>query len=343
MLEILSQKLKALQEEAFARLASESWTEQTLEAFKIYYLGRQGRLTHILKEIGKLSAEERPVLGSLANEVKKAVSEKIEALQSALKKKRETALLDEEIVDITFPGRVIERGTVHPITQTLHEIVSIFSGQGFQVAEGPEIELEYYNFDALNTPKDHPARDMQDTFYISEGVVLRTHTSPVQIRVMEMFKPPVRIIAPGVVYRHDDDVSHTPMFHQVEGLLVDKGISMAHLKGTLTAFIHSFFTPSTKIRFRPSYFPFTEPSAELDIQCFLCQGKGCRVCKQGGWIEVLGCGMVHPHVFKEVDYDSEIYTGFAFGMGVDRLTMLRYHIDDIRLLFENDLRFLRQF
>ena len=343
MLDLLSQKLIQIQEEALRRLSAESFNEKSLEDFRIEYLGRNGKVTQVLREIKDLSPQDRPKLGERANQVKHVLLEKIESLTGNLKKEKWEKELSEQRLDITLPGRTVERGHEHPITKTLRDVEQIFLKYGFQIAEGPEIEEDYYNFEALNIPKDHPAREMQDTFYISEDVVLRTHTSPVQIRVMEKYKPPIRIIAPGVVYRHDYDVSHTPMFHQVEGLLVDEGVSMAHLKGILVSFIHRFFSPKTRVRFRPSYFPFTEPSAELDIECIICDGKGCSVCKQSGWLEILGCGMVHPAVFKAVEYNSEKYTGFAFGMGIERIAMLRYRIDDIRLFFENDLRFLRQF
>ena len=248
-----------------------------------------------------------------------------------------------EKIDVTLPGRAVKYGRIHPVIQISHEICSIFSTFGFSVVEGPEVELDYYNFEALNIPKDHPARDMQDTFYIEENIVLRTHTSPVQVRVMEKVRPPVRILSPGKVYRRDSDISHTPMFHQIEGLMVDKGITFGDLKGILTAFLKRVFGPDTLIRFRPSFFPFTEPSAEVDIRCVICKGRGCRVCSQSGWLEILGSGMVDPAVFKFVDYDSKKYTGFAFGLGLERIAMLKYGISDIRLFFENDFRFLRQF
>ena len=339
----LASKLKAVEEEALRKLSENTFDEKSLEAFKVEYLGRQGKLTRILRDIKQLAADERPKIGQIANEVKQTVTQKIETLAAGIEQSLWEKNIQSERVDISLPGRSIDRGTLHPVLETLNDLVKIFYRYGFQVAQGPEIEDEYHNFDALNTPKDHPARDLQDTFYLSENLVLRTHTSPVQIRVMEKFRPPLRIIAPGVVYRHDYDVSHTPMFHQIEGLLVDEGVSLAHLKGILTSFVHRLFSPTTRVRFRPSYFPFTEPSAELDIACVMCQGKGCRVCKESGWIEILGCGMVHPAVFRTVHYNTEKVTGFAFGLGIERITMLRYGIDDIRLFFENDLRFLRQF
>lgn len=339
----LTAQLKQIQQEALEKLSSRSLDEATLESLKIHYLGRNGKLTQILREIRNLSPEDRPKLGQVSNGVKKALMTKIEAVTATIQRAKAQEAVSKERVDISLPGRAIERGHRHPVLATMEDILGIFAKYGFQVAEGPEIESDYYNFDALNTPKDHPARDMQDTFYVSDDVVLRTHTSPVQIRVMEKYKPPLRIVAPGVVYRHDSDVSHTPMFHQIEGLMVDKNVSMAHLKGILTSFVHKLFSPNTKIRFRPSFFPFVEPGAELDIACVICTGKGCRVCKESGWLEVLGCGMVHPAIFRGVKYNTEKVRGFAFGMGIERIAMLRYGIDDIRLFFENDLRFLRQF
>lgn len=339
----LKEKLQKIKEEAFRQFASQQLDETRLEKFRIQYLGRTGELTEILKEIGSLPSEERPELGKLANSIKVELTQKIDAKRAELKKQREEKELSETKIDITLPGRPFSQGHLHPLTQTLEECLSIFLRYGFQIAEGPEIETDYYNFEALNIPKNHPARDMQDTFYLSHDLVLRTHTSPVQIRVMEKFKPPLRVVAPGAVYRHDEDVSHTPMFHQIEGLLVDEGVSMAHLKGVLTTFVHHFFSIDTKVRFRPSFFPFTEPSAELDIECLICRGEGCGVCKQSGWLEVMGCGMVHPSVFEAVGINPRQYSGFAFGMGIERITMLKYRINDIRLFFENDLRFLRQF
>ena len=348
MLHELAEKLKKLESEALERLIALKLSAEAIESFKIQYLGRNGKITEILKEIKGLSPEDRPKLGEIANRVKGVLTEKLNHIQSDLKLETQKKILEKDRLDVTLPGRASFQGGSHPLMQTMDELISIFSRYGFQVATGPEIESEYYNFYALNTPKDHPARDMQDTFYIkdqgtSPQVVLRTHTSPVQIRVMEKFKPPIRVIAPGVVYRHDHDVSHTPMFHQIEGLLIDENVSMGHLKGILTAVMHRLFSPSIKVRFRPSFFPFTEPSAELDIECVACHGKGCRVCKESGWLEVLGCGMVHPQVLRGVKLNPEKYTGYAFGMGIERLSMIRYGIDDIRLFFENDVRFLRQF
>lgn len=317
--------------------------EKALNKIKIRYLGRKGSLTHFLKEIGKLSQKERPIIGKLTNEIKRYLEEEIERRSEIIKEKGFKERLKSEWIDTTLDGKKPLIGKSHPITQVLEEITNIFIALGFSVVEGPEIELDYYNFEALNLPKDHPARDMQDTFYVTDDIVLRTHTSSVQIRVMENQKPPVQIIAPGKVYRCDADVTHSPMFYQIEGLMVDKGITFGDLKGILEIFVHSFFGQDTPLRFRPSFFPYTEPSAEVDIGCVICQGKGCRVCSYTGWLEVLGSGMVDPEVFRAVSYDSEELTGFAFGMGIERLAMLKYKIDDIRLFFENDMRFLKQF
>jgi len=318
-------------------------TEEVLLAIKTKYLGRKGLLTSLLRNISQVPPNERPLFGKRSNEIKDILAEKIDqALKRVALRKQEQSLLREKI-DVTLPGRGVRPGRLHPIVRVNREICEIFSGLGFHVVEGPEIELDYYNFEALNIPKDHPARDMQDTFYIEENIVLRTHTSPVQIRTMEKQKPPVRILSPGRVYRPDSDVSHTPMFHQIEGLLVDRGITFGDLKGVLTYFIRKIFGEDTAIRFRPSFFPFTEPSAEVDIQCVICKGNGCRVCGQSGWLEILGSGMVDPEVFKNVGYDPEEVSGFAFGLGLERIAMLKYGISDIRLLFENDWRFLEQF
>jgi phenylalanyl-tRNA synthetase alpha chain len=304
------------------------------------YLGRKGHITHYLRNISSLPVEERPQAGKRANEIKRALEGQFKNTLTRLANASKTAT---GRIDVSLPGRVPEKGSLHPITQITNRICNIFSQMGFDVVEGPEVETDYYNFEALNIPKNHPARDMQDTFYVSDNVVLRTHTSPTQPRVMEKQPPPVRIIAPGKVYRCDSDLTHTPMFHQVEGLLVDRHVSFADLKGTLTAFIHQMFDDQTTLRFRPSFFPFTEPSAEVDIRCVICRGKGCRVCSQTGWLEILGSGMVHPAVFENIGYDTRRYTGFAFGMGVERIAMLKYGIDDIRRYFDNDYRFLSQF
>ena len=294
--------------------------------------------------MGKLSAEERPVIGQLANEIRAELDKKITDKTKELKEAALNEKLKNEAIDVTMPGESVELGHIHPLTAVLNELKDIFIGMGFNIAEGPEVEKDYYNFEALNIPKDHPARDTQDTFYIDENIVLRTQTSPVQIRVMENTEPPIRIIAPGRVYRSDAvDATHSPLFHQVEGLVVDKGINMADLKGTLEAFAKRLYGEETKIRLRPHHFPFTEPSCEIDVSCFKCGGKGCPMCKGEGWIEILGGGMVHPKVLKNGGIDPEVYSGFAFGVGLERLTMFKYNIDDMRLLYENDLRFLSQF
>jgi len=312
---------------------------------KADYLGKKGYLSALLSRLPQLSVEDRPVIGKEANILKRRIEEECRSLLEGLKEKRLTQQADSESVDVTLPGVWNRLGCLHPVRQVMAEAEEIFVSMGFQVHEGPEIETDYYNFEALNIPADHPAREMQDTFYIKDrkSELLRTHTSPVQIHVMKKTKPPIQMIAPGVVYRRDSDVSHTPMFHQIEGLLVDEGIRFSDLKGTLTLFVHQFFDPKVRVRFRPSYFPFTEPSAEVDIGCVVCRGKGCRVCKQSGWLEVMGCGMVAPAVFEQVGYDPEKLTGYAFGMGLERLAMLKFGINDIRLFFENDMRFLSQF
>jgi phenylalanyl-tRNA synthetase alpha chain len=314
-----------------------------LESLRVKYLGRSGALTQILKSLGTLPAEERPLVGAAANEAKRDLEALLdqrlaEARETERRRERERAR-----PDLTLPGRRPPHGTQHPLTRVRDEVVGVFLRLGFSVAEGPQIETDFYNFEALNIPRDHPARDMQDTFYLSPDTLLRTHTSPVQIRTMRAQPPPVRIIVPGVVYRRDADITHSPMFHQMEGLAVDRNITMADLKGTLALFAREMFGARSKIRFRPSFFPFTEPSAEVDVLCFLCGGDGCRVCKQSGWLEILGSGMVHPQVLRNVGYDPEEVTGWAFGMGFERIAMLKYGVDDIRLFFDNDLRFLSQF
>jgi len=314
-----------------------------LDGVRVRYLGKKGALTEYLKGMGQLPPEERPRAGQAVNEAKQRLQGLIKARGDILEAERLERRLASEAVDITLPGRGQPRGGLHPVTRTLQRIERIFAEMGFEVAEGPEVEDDYHNFEALNIPAHHPARAMHDTFYFPDGRLLRTHTSPVQVRVMESRKPPLRIIAPGRVYRCDSDLTHTPMFHQVEGLMVDESISFADLKGILHDFAMRFFERELEVRFRPSYFPFTEPSAEMDIQCVHCSGAGCRVCKQSGWLEVLGCGMVHPRVFEFVGVDNEQYTGFAFGLGVERFAMLRYGVNDLRMFFENDLRFLRQF
>lgn len=314
-----------------------------IQQIRVKYLGKKGLLTSELKTLSTLPAEERRSFGKLINELKELIESEIASKESALSQEDLRKRLVSEAIDITLPGKYTPIGKEHPINKVLREITEIFVTMGFGVEEGPEVELDYYNFEALNMPKNHPARDMQDTFYITEDTVLRTHTSPVQIRGMEKRKPPLRFIVPGKVYRCDADITHTPMFHQVEGLMVDTDISFSDLKGVLEMFIHKMFSPETPVRFRPSFFPFTEPSAEVDIGCIFCKGGGCQVCKGSGWLEILGAGMVNPRVFEMVGYDPEVYTGFAFGMGVERITMLKYSIDDIRLFYENDIRFLRQF
>ncbi len=318
-------------------------TSEPLKQLRIDFLGKKGCIQALMKELRAAAPEEKRQQGKLINDFKQYVENLLEAKEEELGKSAKSQPAKGETFDATLPGRKETIGTLHPITQVMEEIITIFSGLGFQVEEGPEIETDYYNFEALNIPKDHPARDMQDTFYVEGGTVLRTHTSPVQIHVMEDREPPLRIIAPGKVYRCDSDVSHTPMFHQIEGLMVDKNVSFSHLKGIMNIFLQEVFGKNTKIRFRPSFFPFTCPSAEVDIQCVMCNGKGCRVCSQTGWLEILGCGMVDPAVFECVHYDPEKWTGFAFGLGIERISMLKYGINDIRLFFENDLRFLKQF
>jgi phenylalanyl-tRNA synthetase alpha chain len=316
---------------------------QALDQIRVQYLGKKGYFTEQMKALGKLSPEERPAAGQVINQAKDKVQQSLEARKLTLKDAQLNARLESEKVDVTLPGRGQHSGGLHPVTQTLQRIEALFSQLGFSVAEGPEIEDDFHNFESLNIPETHPARAMHDTFYFDAHTLLRTHTSPVQIRTMELQQPPLRVIAPGRVYRCDSDLTHTPMFHQVEGLMVDEAVSFADLKGILDDFLRNFFERDLEVRFRPSYFPFTEPSAEADIQCVMCGGAGCRVCSHTGWLEVLGCGMVHPEVFRHVGIDSERYSGFAFGMGVERLAMLRYGVNDLRLFFENDLRFLQQF
>ncbi|AUM11528.1 phenylalanine--tRNA ligase subunit alpha [Ketobacter alkanivorans] len=314
-----------------------------LDQVRVQYLGKKGEITGQLKTLGKLAPEERKAAGAEINAVKEQVQNAIKARQCLLEEQALQQQLASESIDVTLSGRGGSAGGLHPVSRTLQRIQSFFANMGFQVVEGPEIEDDFHNFEALNIPGHHPARAMHDTFYFDPGTLLRTHTSPVQVRTMETSQAPYRIICPGRVYRCDSDLTHTPMFHQVEGLLVDTDITFADLKGILAEFLRDFFEKDLDVRFRPSYFPFTEPSAEMDIQCVMCDGHGCRVCKQTGWLEVLGCGMVHPKVFEHVNVDSEKYTGFAFGMGVERLTMLRYGVNDLRLFFENDMKFLRQF
>jgi phenylalanyl-tRNA synthetase alpha chain len=318
-------------------------TRRDLDEVRVKYLGKRGTLTQLLRGLPSLPPAERPIVGKEANAAKAGLESELEARQAVLEDLERRARLAADRPDVTLPGRRVVPGALHPLTQVHDEIVDVFTGMGFAVADGPEVELDYYNFEALNIPKDHPARDMQDTFYVGGEILLRTQTSPVQIRTMERQKPPVRIICPGRVYRRDADITHSPVFHQVEGLAVDRGISMSDLKGTLALFARELFGPDSRIRFRPSFFPFTEPSAEVDVLCFLCKGGGCRVCKQSGWLEILGSGMVHPRILQAMGYDTEEVTGWAFGMGIERVAMLRYGVDDIRLFYENDLRFLSQF
>jgi phenylalanyl-tRNA synthetase alpha chain len=334
----MKNKIDAIIQETLDKL-SRIDAERTLEQLRVEVLGRKGILAGLFKKLSTIPAEQRPAMGKALNQARARLESGFE--EAAARLTSRTSKIS--TVDPTLPGRLPHLGHFHPITQVGLEITEIFLRLGFEVVEGPDVEFDYYNFEALNIPKDHPARDMQDTFYVTDNIVLRTHTSPIQVRVMEKQPPPVRIIAPGKAYRCDSDVTHTPMFHQVEGLMVDRDVSFGDLKGTLTIFVHQMFGPDVDLRFRPSFFPFTEPSAEVDIQCVICRGKGCRVCSETGWLEILGSGMVDPEVFKMVGYDPEEYTGFAFGMGIERIAMLKYGINDLRLFFDNDLRFLEQF
>ncbi|MEJ2529803.1 MAG: phenylalanine--tRNA ligase subunit alpha [Gammaproteobacteria bacterium] len=334
--------IKGLVAEASEQIAQATKLAE-LDDVRVRFLGKSGVLTAQLKQLGMLSKEERPAAGQTINRAKQELELAISGRRYHLEQEALQERLVSESVDVTLPGRGHLSGGLHPVTRTLNRISKLFANAGFKVAEGPEIEDDYHNFEALNIPAHHPARAMHDTFYIDEHLLLRTHTSPVQIRVMENAHPPLKIIAPGRVYRCDSDLTHTPMFHQVEGFLVDRDVSFADLKGVIYDFLTNFFEQDLQLRFRPSYFPFTEPSAEVDIECVMCSGSGCRVCGNTGWLEVLGCGMIHPEVLKHVGIDSEKFTGYAFGMGVERLTMLRYGVNDLRLFFENDLRFLRQF
>lgn len=341
----MKDRLSQIRDLAVKRL-SEANDLKVLDEIRVEVLGKKGELTQILKGMGGLSKEERPIIGQLANEVRSEIEAMLEKTKNDLARKAQEIRLKAETIDVTMPGKVRELGHKHPMTQVIDEIKNIFIGMGYEIAEGPEVEKAYYNFEALNIPKEHPARDEQDTFYIN-GVgdfLLRTQTSPVQVRVMENKKPPIRVIAPGRVYRSDEvDATHSPIFHQLEGLVIDKGITMGDLKGALAEFAKGLFGEDTKVRFRPHHFPFTEPSAEMDASCFACGGKGCRVCKDSGWIEVLGCGMVHPKVLEMCGIDPKVYSGFAFGMGLERVAMQKYAISDLRLLFENDSKFLKQF
>ncbi|HBL81229.1 MAG TPA: phenylalanine--tRNA ligase subunit alpha [Clostridiales bacterium] len=339
----MKEQLLSIKKAAEEKL-SQLHTVQSLEDIRIRVLGKKGELTQVLRQMGSLSAEERPVIGALANDIRTAIENSIAEKRNELLKAEREQKLKDEVIDVTMAGKRPQIGGLHPITKVLEEVKDIFLGMGFSVAEGPDVELDYYNFEALNIPKEHPARDTQDTFYISDNVVLRTQTSPIQVRVMEKSRPPIRIIAPGRVYRSDAvDATHSPVFHQVEGLVVDKGITMADLKGTLEQFLQTLYGQEAKIRLRPHHFPFTEPSAEVDVSCFVCGGKGCRVCKGEGFIELLGAGMVHPDVLRRCNIDPDVYSGFAFGMGLERIVMRRMNIDDMRLLYENDIRFLKQF
>ena len=336
------ENLQSILQQALAAVANAE-SVAGLDQVRVHYLGKKGEITGQLKTLGKLAPEERKAAGADINRVKEQVQEAIKDRQAFLQDQAMQQQLASESIDVTLAGRNGAVGGLHPVTRTLQHIETFFASMGFQVVEGPEIEDDFHNFEALNIPGHHPARAMHDTFYFDAGTLLRTHTSPVQVRTMESTEAPYRIICPGRVYRCDSDLTHTPMFHQVEGLLVDTDITFADLKGILAEFLRDFFEKDLDVRFRPSYFPFTEPSAEMDIQCVMCDGRGCRVCSHTGWLEILGCGMVHPKVFEHVNVDSEKYTGFAFGMGVERLTMLRYGVNDLRLFFENDLKFLRQF
>ncbi|SNX52823.1 phenylalanine--tRNA ligase subunit alpha [Thermoanaerobacterium sp. RBIITD] len=339
----MEETLRKLFEDAKNELKSAD-NMKTLEELRIKYLGKKGELTKILRGMGSLSPEERPIVGKLSNEIRSEIENMLTSRKDDILKKEKEKKIKSEYIDITLPGNRIDIGHKHPMTKVLDEIKEIFLGLGFSIAEGPEVELDYYNFEALNTPPDHPARDLQDTFYITKNILLRTQTSPVQVRTMEKNKPPIKVISPGRVYRSDEiDATHSPVFNQIEGLAVDEGITMGDLKGVLNLFAKRLFGSNTKTKFRPHYFPFTEPSAEMDVSCFVCGGEGCRVCGYSGWIEILGSGMVHPNVLRMSGIDPEKYSGFAFGMGLDRITMLSYGIDDLRLLYENDLRFIKQF
>ena len=339
----MQEKLLNLQEAALSEI-KDTQSIEVVESLRVKYLGKKGEITAILKEMGKLSAEERPVIGKVANEVREAIETAISTKKEELKSIEKQRKLAEEVIDVTMPAKSFKVGKKHPISQIIDEVSDIFMGMGFSIAEGPEVETIENNFDALNAPKDHPSRDMSDTFYINEELLLRTQTSPVQVRTMKNEELPIKIISPGRCFRFDaPDATHSPMFHQIEGLVVGKDVTMAQLKGTLDMFVKKLFGENTKTKFRPHNFPFTEPSAEVDVTCFKCEGAGCPMCKGEGWIEILGAGMVHPNVLRNCGIDPEVYSGFAFGMGVDRITMLKYEIDDIRLLFENDMRFLDQF
>ena len=339
----MKEQLTGILEIAKAAIAAAD-SEQVIEELRVKYLGKKGELTALLKQMGSLSPEERPKMGQLVNEAKAQVEALIGEKATELKNKATELKLKEETIDITMPAKLVKRGKLHPLNTVLNDMIDIFQSMGFDVVDGPEVETDHYNFECLNVPADHPARDMQDTFYLAENLLLRTQTSAAQIRTMETRKPPIRVICPGRVFRADEvDATHSPVFHQIEGLVVDKGITLCDLKGVLEQFAHEIYGKDTKVKFRPSFFPFTEPSVEVDVSCSECGGKGCRVCKGAGWIEILGAGMVHPNVLRSCGIDPEEYSGFAFGIGLDRLTTTRYKISDIRLLFENDKRFLEQF
>ena len=339
----MKEQLEALRMEALQELENTE-TLKDLEEFRVRFMGKKGSLTALLKGMGSLPAEERPKMGQLVNELRQQLETALSERATALQAEQQAKKLKEEKLDVTMPGTKSAHGGLHPLNVVLNDMIDIFQSMGFDVVDGPEVETDHYNFEALNVPADHPARDMQDTFYLAENILLRTQTSAAQIRTMEQRTPPIRIICPGRVFRADEvDATHSPVFHQIEGLVVDKGITMCDLKGVLEQFAHEIYGPDTKVKFRPSFFPFTEPSVEVDVSCSECGGKGCRVCKGGGWIEILGAGMVHPRVLQSCGIDPEEYTGFAFGIGLDRLTTTRYKISDIRLLFENDKRFLQQF
>jgi phenylalanyl-tRNA synthetase alpha chain len=338
----MENKIKQLTDEALSVITGAT-TVAALEEARVHYTGKKSALMELLKSLGSLSADERPKVGALVNTAKHELELALQERKGKLQQSEQSQKIAAEKIDVTLPGKGIRRGKYHPLTQIMEEAKGIFFRLGFETAEGPEVETEYYNFDGLNIPPYHPSRDMWSTFFIKDDTLLRTHTSPVQIRVMEKRKPPLAIIAPGRVYRCDSDATHSPVFHQLEGFLVDKKVTFGDLKGTLTEFLRQMFGAEKKVRFRPSFFPFTEPSAEVDVECMMCSGKGCRLCKETGWLEILGSGMIDPNVFKSVGYDPEKVSGYAFGMGIDRIAMLKYGIDDIRLLYENDLRFLEQF
>lgn len=339
----MKEKLQALLDEARVEIQVANGLKE-LEDLRIKYLGKKGEVTLVLKNMKDLTPEERPLIGKIANDVREAIESLLDTSKDDKKGLEIENQLNREAIDVTMPSKGMPRGHKHPINVALDEIIEIFLGMGFKIAEGPEVETVYNNFDALNAPVDHPSRSLSDTFYITDDLILRTQTSPIQVRTMKSQKPPIKVIAPGRCFRNDEiDATHSPMFHQIEGLVIDKGITMADLKGTLDMFAKRLFGSQTKTKFRPHYFPFTEPSGEVDVSCFKCGGEGCRFCKYSGWIEILGCGMVHPNVLEECGIDSTVYNGFAFGMGLDRVTMLKYEIDDIRVLFENDIRFIKQF